>query len=65
MVTYLRKAYAYDIKIRIEDDKCPEEGSKLLVAENKEGTVYENNGVKVIAFLVDHYPVVPAYGYRI
>ena len=65
MITYLRKAYAYDIKIRIEDDKCPEEGSKLLVAENKEGTVYENNGVKVIAFLVDHYPVVPAYGYRI
>jgi ribonuclease Z len=65
MVTYLRKAYAYDIKIRMEDDKEPEEGSKLLVTENKEGTVYENNGVKVIAFLVDHFPVIPAYGYRI
>ncbi len=65
MITYLRKAYAYDIKIRMEDDKEPEEGSKLMVTENKEGTVYENNGVKVIAFLVDHYPVVPAYGYRI
>ena len=49
----------------MEDDKEPEEGSKLIVTENKEGTMYENNGVKVIAFLVDHYPVVPAYGYRI
>lgn len=65
MIKYLQKAYAYDIKIRIEDDKEPEEGSKLLVTENKEGVVYENNGVKVIAFLVDHYPVIPAYGYRI
>ena len=65
MVTYLRKAYAYDIEIRMKDDKCPEEGSKLLVTENKEGPVYENNGVKVIAFLVDHFPVVPAYGYRV
>jgi ribonuclease Z len=65
MIRYLQKAYAYDIKIRIEDDKAPEEGSKLLTTENKEGVIYENNGVKVIAFLVDHYPVTPAYGYRI
>src|ERR1019366_5383081 len=51
MIMYLQKAYAYDIKIRMEDDKEPEEGSKLLVTENKEGIVHENNGVKVIAFL--------------
>jgi ribonuclease Z len=65
MIMYLQKAYAYDIKIRIEDDKAQAEGSKLLVTENEEGIVFENNGVKVIAFLVDHYPVIPAYGYRI
>lgn len=66
MIMYLQKAYAYDIKIRIAgNDKLPEEGGKLLVTENKEGVVYENNGVKVIAFLVDHPPVIPAYGYRI
>lgn len=65
MIEYLRKAFVYDIKIRIEDDKAPEEGSKLLATEIQEGVVYEKNGVKVIAFLVDHYPVVPAFGFRI
>jgi ribonuclease Z len=29
-----------------------------------EGTVLEHNGLKIIAFTVDHAPVVPAYGYR-
>ncbi len=65
MIEYLQKAFAFDIKIRIEDDKAPEEGSKLLATEIQQGVVYEKNGVKVIAFLVDHYPVVPAFGYRI
>ncbi len=65
MIEYLQKAFVFDIKIRIEDDKAPEEGSKLLAAEIQQGVVYENNGVKVIAFLVDHYPVVPAFGYRV
>jgi len=27
--------------------------------------VYEANGVKVIAFLVDHRPIEPAFGYRV
>ncbi|MGZ3922722.1 MAG: hypothetical protein ACXVBJ_03065, partial [Flavisolibacter sp.] len=47
-----------------EDDKRSEEGSKFLVKEIEQGVIYENNGVKVIAFEVDHYPVVPAFGYR-
>ena len=65
LTDYLQKAYTFDIKIRIEDDKAPFEGSKLLTTDIKEGIVYEDSGVKVIAFLVDHYPVVPAFGYRI
>jgi ribonuclease Z len=65
MMNELRKAFAFDIKMRVEDDKRSEEGSKFLVKEIREGVVYEKNGVKVIAFLVDHYPVVPAFGYRI
>jgi len=65
MIEYLQKAFVYDIKIIIEDDKAPEEGSILLATEIQQGVVYEKNGVKVIAFLVDHYPVVPAFGYRI
>lgn len=65
MTDYLQRAYAYDIKIRIEDDKAPLEGSKLITTDIKEGTVYDEGGVKVIAFLVDHYPIAPAFGYRI
>jgi len=65
MIEYLQKAFAYDIKIRIKDDKGPEEGSKLFVNEIQQGVIYEKNGVKVIAFEVDHYPVVPAFGYRV
>jgi ribonuclease Z len=65
MTDYLQKAYQYDIRIREVDDKASPEGIKLLTTDIKEGTVYEEDGVKVIAFLVDHYPIVPAFGYRI
>jgi ribonuclease Z len=65
MVKYLQKAFEYDIKIRVEDDKASPEGCKLLVKEIQEGVIYEKNGVKIIAFEVDHYPIVPAFGYRI
>lgn len=65
MLTNLRKAFAFDIKMRVEDDKRSVEGSKFLVKEIQQGVIYEKNGVKVIAFEVDHYPIVPAFGYRI
>lgn len=65
MTDYLCNAYAYDIKIRVEDDKAPIHGSELATTDINEGVVYEKEGVKVIAFLVDHYPIVPAFGYRI
>ncbi|WP_313234780.1 MBL fold metallo-hydrolase [Sporosarcina ureae] len=35
------------------------------VHEFEEGVVYENDGVEVIAFEVDHGPMEPAFGYRI
>ncbi len=65
MTDYLQKAYQFDIGIREEDDKASPEGGELITTDIKEGVVYEEGGVKVIAFLVDHYPVVPAFGYRI
>ena len=63
----LERAYALDIKIRIADEKLPPEGVATSVTEyNRDGVVYEKNGVKVIAFEVDHGDVIkPAYGYRI
>ncbi|MDP4218046.1 MAG: MBL fold metallo-hydrolase [Bacteroidota bacterium] len=65
MIKYLQKAFSFDLKIRADDDKKVEAGSKFLVSEIREGTVYETNGVKVIAFTVDHHPDIPAFGYRI
>jgi len=63
----LEKAYAADIKIRIADEKLPAEGAAVKVEEfDKDGVVYEKNGVKVIAFTNHHGDLIhPSVGYRI
>jgi ribonuclease Z len=63
----LERAYADDIKIRVADEKLPPSGIAAEVSEfDRDGVVYEKNGVKVIAFEVDHGDVIkPCYGYRI
>jgi ribonuclease Z len=67
LMEHLQRAYALDIKIRIADEKLPPEGSAVAVEEfGADGVVFDRNGVKVIAFEVDHGDVIkPAYGYRI
>jgi ribonuclease Z len=63
----LEKAYALDVKIRIEDEKLPPEGIAVKVAQfDREGVVYEKSGMKVTAFEVNHGDgIKPAFGYRI
>lgn len=67
MMENLEKAYALDIKIRLEDEKLPPEGIATKVEEfDKEGVVYDSDGVKVTAFEVHHGDAIkPAFGYRI
>ena len=67
LMSSLEKAYALDIKIRVEDEKLPLAGISTVVDEfGKDGVVYEKNGVKVIAFAVEHGAAIkPAVGYRI
>lgn len=67
LMTHLERAYATDISIRIEDEKLPPQGAAIAVEEfSADGIVYEKNGVRVIAFEVDHGDAIkPAYGYRI
>jgi ribonuclease Z len=67
LMSNLERAYAADIKIRIADEKLPQEGVAVDVEEfSSDGAVYAKNGVTVIAFEVDHGDVIkPAYGYRI
>ncbi len=63
----LERAYADDIKIRVADEHLPVSGIATDVSEfDCDGPVYNKNGVKVIAFEVDHGDVIkPCYGYRI
>ena len=67
LMANLESAYALDIKIRLEDEKLPPRGIATVVEEfEKDGVVYDKDGVKVIAFTVDHGAAIkPAVGYRI
>jgi ribonuclease Z len=62
----LERAYAADIRIRVADEKLPLSGIATDVTEfDCDGVIHEKNGVKVIAFKVDHGDVIkPCYGYR-
>ncbi len=67
LTSNLERAYADDIKIRIKDEKLSPEGIAILAEEfAADGIVYAKDGVRVIAFEVDHGDAIkPAYGYRI
>jgi len=67
LMANLENAYALDIKIRLEDEKLPPAGIATVVEEfEKDGVVYDKDGVRVIAFTVDHGAAIkPAVGYRI
>jgi ribonuclease Z len=45
-------------------EKHPAAGARIETHIVKEGVVYDDGNVRVIAFPVDHAPVVPAFGYR-
>jgi ribonuclease Z len=61
LVANLVKAYARDIAAR------PDQPQIDLVGRDfeKDGVVFDRNGVRVTAFTVDHGPAKPAVGYRI
>jgi ribonuclease Z len=65
MMGHLKQAFEFDIRLRVEDDKAPPAGSEIRATDIAQGVVYEKEGVRVIAFEVDHGPVAPALGYRI
>ena len=65
MMAHLDQAFQFDIRIRLYDDRPPPQGIVVLTEEITEGVVYEHNGTTVTAFAVDHYPLQPAFGYRI
>ena len=65
MAAHLEAAFAFDRAIRVSDDGVPAAGGRITAHDIGEQVVFERNGVKVTAFLVDHGAIKPALGYRI
>ena len=65
MATNLTAAFAFDLRLRQEDDGRPAEGARLKAKDALPGAVLLKDGLSVVAFAVDHGPVKPAFGYRI
>lgn len=66
MMDNMQKAFAFDIHMRRDiDEKLPAAGIRVVSHDIKQGIVFNEHGVKVTAFLVDHGPVKPAFGYRV
>jgi ribonuclease Z len=62
----LERAYAFDVRMRRDvDERLPAGGAELRARDAEPGLVLDRNGVRVVAFAVDHRPVTPAYGYRV
>lgn len=62
----LSQAYAWDIKARIADQNLDPASIQSRVTEIEEGVIYQQDGVKVTAFKVDHGELLhPAFGYRV
>jgi len=66
MMSHLQQAYAFDVHMRRDvDEQLPAEGVSVHSHDVEQGVVYEEGGMKVTAFLVDHGVVKPAFGYRV
>jgi ribonuclease Z len=66
MTKDLVQAFAFDIHIReVPPDPLPANGVEIDAREVTQGEVYNDNSARVSAFLVDHGPVKPAFGYRV
>ncbi|QBQ07040.1 MBL fold metallo-hydrolase [Sporosarcina pasteurii] len=65
MMEKMEEAFIADIEVRKKNQNKPLNGLNAVGHDIEQGTVFETNGVEVVAFLVDHGPMEPSYGYRI
>ncbi|MEW9671265.1 MBL fold metallo-hydrolase [Ammoniphilus sp. 3BR4] len=65
MMDYMEKAFEADIEVRNENQQENLNGLDAIGHDIEQGVVFEKNGVQVIAFLVDHGPMEPSFGYRV
>jgi len=66
MMESLREAHQADIDIRVADEKFPLSGIAVNAHEVTESIIYEEDGVRVTVFNVDHGEFIkPSFGYRV
>jgi ribonuclease Z len=66
LAEHLVQAFAFDVSIRREaPEHLPAKGAEIDAREIVQGNVYDDGPLRVSAFLVDHGPVKPAFGYRV
>ncbi len=66
LMTHLEKAYSWDIETRIADQKLKRENVTPQARDLEAGVVYDEDGVKVTVFEVDHGDKIKkVFGYRI
>jgi ribonuclease Z len=66
MMDHILQAFSFDIHMRRDvDEKLQGVGVQVVSHDIKEGIVFNERGIKVTAFLVDHGPLKPAFGYRV
>ncbi|MFK7815701.1 MAG: MBL fold metallo-hydrolase [Gammaproteobacteria bacterium] len=64
-VENIKQAYSFDVQLRNQYSGLDLNAGVMTANEIEPGVIYSENGIKVTAFLVNHQPVDPAYGYRI
>jgi ribonuclease Z len=66
MMEHLQKAFDFDIRMRRDvDEKFVKEGIDASATDIHAGVVFQEGGVTVRAFRVDHRPIEPAFGCRV
>ncbi|HYV17833.1 MAG TPA: MBL fold metallo-hydrolase [Verrucomicrobiae bacterium] len=65
LATHLTAAFAFDVKMRQQDEGLAPNGARLKAKDGLPGVLFQKDGLGVVAFAVDHGPVRPAFGYRI
>ncbi|MFC5590297.1 MBL fold metallo-hydrolase [Sporosarcina soli] len=65
MASHLEKAFSKDINARIAHGTIHPRGAQIEAYDYEEGLIYDEEGIKITAFLVDHGTIKPCYGFRI
>ena len=65
MVQDMLATHEYDLKIRVEHQGTNRSLPEVVVHEIGEGEFLDVDGLKAAAFLVEHPPVDPAFGFRL